>query len=283
MLEDILFGTITMPGEAIRTVLAFVIVLVASYFDIFNKKNIPDQVLYASLILAFLVNLFFYQETLFWFSIVMAAFISAIGYLFYRIGQLGGADVFIVAAIMLLLPIHPSFVGMTFNIPFIFSVIVFSGVIFALYVLAFYTMKLVQTEAKPNLLYALMIIPYLLFAYVYINSFLFSPVYFAFISILLFASIFFLMFRESLNMLLAEELPVAQLEPEDVLALEIMNKDMIERYKIQRIATPKEIARLKKTRVTEVWVYTRLPPFIPFILAGMILSMLFARSLLLMG
>jgi hypothetical protein len=35
--------------------------------------------------------------------------------------------------------------------------------------------------------------------------------------------------------------------------------------------------------VSEVWVYTRLPPFIPFILAGMILAMLFGKSLLLMG
>jgi Flp pilus assembly protein protease CpaA len=281
MLEDILFGQLSMPGEAIRTVLAFLIVIVAAYFDIFNKKNIPDQVLYASLVLAFLVNLFFYQESLFWFSIALAVFFSAIGYMFYRIGQLGGADVFILASVMLLLPIHPSYVGMTFNIPYIFSVIIFSGVAFALYVLGFYSFKLIETEAKPNLLYGLMLIPYLLFAYIYINSFLFSPVYFAFISILLFASIFFMMFRESLNMLLAEELPIAQLEPEDVLALEIMNKDMIERYKIQRMATKSEIERLRKTKVSEVWVYTRLPPFIPFILIGMVLSLLFAKSLLL--
>ena len=283
MLEDILFGQLSMPGEAIRTFLAFFIVMVAAYFDVFNKKNIPDQVLYASLILAFLVNLFFYEATLFWFSLAVAAFFSAIGYLFYRIGQLGGADVIILASVMLLLPLHPSFVGMPFNVPFIFSVIIFSGVAFALYVLGYYSFKLLETEAKPNLMYGLMLIPYLLFAYVYVGSFLFSPVYFAFISILLFASIFFLMFRESLNMLLAEELPIAQLEPEDVLALEIMNKDMIERYKIKRMVTQAEIDRLKKTKVTEVWVYTRLPPFIPFILIGMVLAILFAKSLLLVG
>jgi hypothetical protein len=164
----------------------------------------------------------------------------------------------------------------------VFSVIIFSGVLFALYVLGYYGLKLMQNEAKPNLVYGLMIIPYLLFAYIYVNSFLFSPVYFVFISILLFASMFFLMFRDALNQLLAEELPIAQLEPEDVLALEIMNKDMIARYKIPRMVTKEEIDRLKKTKVTDVWVYTRLPPFIPFILAGMILSMLFAKSLLLM-
>jgi hypothetical protein len=229
------------------------------------------------------LNLFFYEATLFWFSLAIAAFFSAIGYLFYRIGQLGGADVFVLASVMLLLPLHPSFIGMSFNVPFVFSVIIFSGVAFALYVLGYYSFKLMETEAKPNLMYILMVIPYALFAYVYINSFLFSPVYFAFISILLFASVFFLMFRDSLNKLLAEELPIAQLEPEDVLALEIMNKDMVERYKIPRMVSEKDIERLKKTKVAEVWVYTRLPPFIPFILIGMVLAMLFAKSLLLLG
>lgn len=282
MLEDILFGQLTMPGEAIRVVLAFVLVGIAAYYDVFNKKNIPNQVLYAMLAIAFLVNLFFYQADLFWFSLAIAAFFSAIGYLFYRIGQLGGADVFVLATVMLLLPIHPSFIGMSFNVPFVFSVIIFSGVVFALYVLGYYSIKLMETEAKPNLMYLLMVIPYALFAYVYITSFLFSPVYFAFISILLFASVFFLMYKEALNRLLAEELPIAQLEPEDVLALEIMNKDMIERFKIPRMVSKEDIDRLKKTKVTEVWVYTRLPPFIPFILIGMILAMLFAKSLLLM-
>jgi hypothetical protein len=282
MLEDILFGQLVMPGELIRILLAFLGTGIATYYDLFNKKNVPDAFLYGFLGVAFLVNLVFYQETLFWFSLAVAAFFSAIGYLFYRVGQLGGADVFVLAAIMLLLPIHPSISGMPFNMPFVFSVIIFSGVTFALYVLVFFGWKLMQTEAKPNLVYALMLIPYLLFAYVYVNSFLFSPVYFIFITILLFATIVFMMFKESINRLLSEEMPVSQLEPEDVLALEVMNKDLVERYKLKRLLTKEEIARLKKTRVGEVWVYTKLPPFIPFILVGMALGLFFARSLLLL-
>jgi hypothetical protein len=281
MLEDILFGTVAMPGETIRVVLAFLGTAVAAYYDIFNKKNIPDPLLYGFLLVALLVNVFFYQESLFWFSLVMAAFISAIGYVFYRVGQLGAADIFIIAAIMLLLPLHPSSAGMPFNIPFVFSVIIFSGVVFALFVLVYFGWKLLHSEAKPNLLYALMLIPYALFAYVYMNSFLFSPVYFAFITILLVTVTFFMMFRESFNRILSEEMPVAQLQPEDVLALEIMNKDLIARYKIPRLMTREEINRLKKSKVTDVWVYTKLPPFIPFLLAGMALAMLFARNLLL--
>jgi hypothetical protein len=281
MLEDVLFGTLVMPGELIRVLLAFIGVGVATYYDLFNKKNIPDVFLYAFLGVSLLVNAFFYEPTLFWFSLAVAAFFSAVGYLFYRVGQLGGADVFILASVMLLLPLHPSFVGMSFNLPFVFSIIIFSGVAFALYVLLFFGWKLLKTEAKPKYFYLLLFIPYLLFAYVYVNSFLFSPVYFIFITILLFAVILFMMFRESMNMLLAEELPVSQIEPEDVLALEVMNKDLIERYKLQRLVTREELARIRKTKITELWVYTKLPPFIPFILLGMILSMFFAKNLLL--
>jgi len=187
----------------------------------------------------------------------------------------------VVAAVMLLLPIHPTFLGLSFNLPFIFPVWIFSGVLFAFYVLVYFGWKLIQSEAKPKLAYALLFIPYLLFAFFFVNSFLFSPLYFIFISVALFASIFFMMYREPLLMLLAEELPVSQLEPEDVLALEIMNKDMIERYKIPRLVKEGEIERLKKAKVPDVWVYTKLPPFIPFILGGMIFTLFFARYLLL--
>jgi Flp pilus assembly protein protease CpaA len=282
MLEEVIFGTLVMPGELIRLAIAFLGTGVAAYYDLFNKKNVPNEFLYAFLVLALLVNIIFYQQDLFWFSLAVAVFFSAVGYVFYRVGQLGGADVFVLASVMLLLPVHPSFVGMPFNMPFVFSVFIFSGVLFALYVMGWFGWRLSQEpEVKPNLLYGLMFIPYLLFAYVYVNSFIFSPVYFAFISALLFATIFFLMFRESLNMLLAEELPLAQVQPEDILAMEIMNKDLIERYKIQRVMTVAELERLKRTKVTDLWVYTKLPPFLPFILVGMVLSLLFARSLIL--
>jgi hypothetical protein len=282
MLEDVIFGQILMPGEAIRVVLAFIGTSLAAYYDVFNKKNIPDQLLYAFLAVAFIANAVLYDATLFTFSIGVAVFLSAIGYLFYRVGQLGGADIFVLASIMLLLPIHPTYAGMPFNLPFIFSVFIFSGILFALYVLLYFGFRLAQTDAKPKLLYILMLIPYALFAWFFINSFLFSWVFFAFVTISIFATVFFMMFRDSLNQLLAEEMPVSQLEPEDVLALEIMNRDMVERYKIPRLMTAGAIERLRKTKVGDVWVYTKLPPFIPFILGGMVLSMLFARSLLLL-
>lgn len=281
MIEQVLFGKITMPGETIRLILAFLGVAVATYYDVFNRRNVPNNLLYAFLALAFIANLFFYQQDLFIFSIALAVFFTAISYVFYRFGQLGGADLFIIASIILLLPIHPAFIGLTFNLPFIFSVIVFAGVAFAVYVVVFYGMKLLEAGAQPKLIYALLLIPYIIFAYVYVNSIIFSLIYFVFVSVLLIATVFFLMYREGINQLLAERMSPAELEDEDVLALEMMDQKTVKKYKLKRLATRDEIKRLTGLKVPEVWVYSKLPPFLPFLLLGMILSLLFAKSLLL--
>ncbi len=282
MLEDVLFGNITMPGEMIRLVIALLGVLATGYYDLFNKKNVPNNLLYAFLIIALLVDLIFFQPDLFWFSLALAFLFGIIGYIFYKAGQLGGADVFVICSIILLVPIHPSFLALSFNLPFIFSVIIFAGVVFSLYRFASLGWRLFEmTNVNPKLTYALLFIPYLIFAYVYVNSFLFSAVYFVLISLLLFATIFFLIFKEDLNTLLCEEKLLSEIEPEDVLALEVMNKDLIARYELKRLVTQKEIDRLAKTKLEKVFVYTKLPPFIPFLFFGMILSLLFAKSLLL--
>lgn len=280
MLEEVVFGNIQMPGELIRLVIAFAGVCIATYYDLFNRKNIPDNFLYGFLAVAFIANAVLYQEQLFLFSIAVAVFLSAIGYIFYRVGQIGGADLFVLASIMLLLPIHPSFADMPFGMPFVFSVMIFGGVLFALYVMVHFGLKLREQETNPKMLYLLMIIPYLLFAYVYINSILFSPVYFAILTVLFIAIIFFMVYRESLTLMLAEKMKVGQVEPEDVLALELMDKEAVKEYELKRLVTEKEIERMKETGLEEVWVYTRMPPFLPFILAGMFLSLFFAKDLL---
>ncbi len=281
MIEDVLFGSLTMPGEMIRVLLAFLGVGVATYYDLFNNKNVPDKFLYGFLALAFLANLFFYQETLFIFSIAVAVFFSVVGYIFYRVGQIGGADVFVLASIMLLLPIAPSFTDMPFNIPFIVSVLIFGGVLFAIYVMVTFGLKLYKKEnTRPRLIYLLMLVPYLLFSYVYVNSILFSPVYFIVLSVLFASTIFFMMYKEELTMLLAEKIPVEKLEPEDVVAMELMDPQTVKEYGIGRLVTREMVERLNEKKLGSIWVYTKLPQFLPFILIGMFLALFFSRYLL---
>jgi Flp pilus assembly protein protease CpaA len=281
MIEEVLFGSITMPGELIRVVLAFLGVGVATYYDLFNNKNVPDRFLYGFLALAFLVNLFFYQETLFLFSIIVALFFSVMGYIFYRVGQIGGADVFMLASIMLLLPIAPSFTDMPFNMPFIIPVLIFAGVIFAVYVMAKFGLELHKREnVKPKLIYLLMFVPYILFAYVYATSILFSVVYFLILTVLFIATVFFMMYKEELTMLLAEKVSVERLEPEDVIAMELMDPQTVKEYGISRVATKELIEQLRKKNFGNIWIYSRLPQFLPFMLIGMLLALFFSKYLL---
>lgn len=280
VIENVVFGNIEMPGELIRLILAFAGVCVATYYDIFNKKNIPDVFLYGFLAVAFIVNAVLYQEDLFLFSLGVALFLSAIGYLFYRAGQLGGADIFVLASIMLLLPIHPTFLDMPFGMPFIFSVMIFGGVLFALYVMASFGLKLRERETEPQFVYLLMIIPYAIIAYLFLEWNLILQFYFIILTVLFIAMIFFMIYRKDLTALLAEKMDVGQVEPEDVLALELMEKEIVKKYDLKRLATEKEIERMKEVGVGEVWVYTKLPPFLPFILAGMFLALFLSKALL---
>jgi len=281
MIEDVLFGNITMPGEMIRIILAVLGTAVAAYYDVFNNKNVPDRFLYGFLALAFIANLYFYSEPLFIFSIAVALFITTLGYIFYRVGQIGGADVFVIASVMLLLPVPPSMADMPYNLPFIIPVLIFGGVLFALYVMATYGWRLYRKEnARPRLVYLLMFLPYLLFAYVYVGSVLFAPVYFIILTVLFAATVFFMMYKEELTMLLAEKVPVESAEPEDVIAMELMDPETVKEYGISRLMTKELKEKLVSAKFGKIWIYTGLPQFLPFVLLGLFLALFFSKYLL---
>jgi len=280
MIENILFGFVEVPGEIIRIILAFAGVIIAAYYDLFNKKNIPDKFLYGFLGVSILVNLIFFSLDLFIFTVAVAAFFSAIGYVFYKVGQMGGADVIILACIMLLMPLVPSFSSLVFNMPFILPTMIFAGLLFGIYTTVKFGVKIAREGGQPKLLYLLMLIPYLLFAYFYITSPFFSIIFFVIITVLLIATTFFMMYKEDINLMLAEQLPMDQLEAEDVVAFELMEKETIKKLDMKRVLNEKEIERLKKEGVETLWIYTQLPPFIPFLLAGMILALFFSGSLM---
>ncbi|MFH1221783.1 MAG: hypothetical protein V1492_01725 [Candidatus Micrarchaeota archaeon] len=284
MLENILFGSVAVPGEMIRLVIAFLGVIVATYYDLFNRKNVPDGLLYGFLAVAVLANLVYYfiqpDMDLLIFTVGAAAFLAGIGYVFYRFGQICGADVIVIAAVMLLMPFAPSFAKLNFNLPFILPVMIYAGLLFAIYATAKFGIRVFREGGQPKWLYALLIIPYLLFAYIFMTSPIFTPVYFGVITVLLLCTVFFMMYKDDINLMLADELPLEQLEAEDVVALELIDRDVVKKYQIKRLLKTDEIARLKAEGIQTLWVYTQLPPFIPFLLAGMMLTLFFSKALL---
>ena len=81
--------------------------------------------------------------------------------------------------------------------------------------------------------------------------------------------------------MLIEEVPLKNVQEEEILAIDFMDQTIIKKFNIQRLVTKKEIEKLKKSKLKKIFVYTKLPPFIPFILFGFILALLFSNYLLL--
>lgn len=282
MLEDVLFGAISLPGEQIRLFLSLLGLIATTYFDLFNNKNIPNNLLYVFLGASFLINLVFFNQDVFLYGIGTALVISLIGYLLYKSGQMGAADIFVLVSLALLLPIPPSVSKIPFNFPFVAIIFVFASLLFAVYSFCYLVFKMLKNKkmkADPKPL--LLLIPYFIFVYLFANSPFFSLIYFLIISLALFSSLFVMIYRESINKQLAENVPLSKIQEEEVLAIELMDQKFVTKYNIQKLLTKKEIARLKRLKLKRVPVYTKFPPFLPFVLAGTILSIIFGSILFL--
>jgi hypothetical protein len=281
MIEKLLFSTLIMPGEFFRIAIAILGTGAATYYDIFNNRNVPDNILYAFLIIAFLTNLVFLDMDVLIYACALTAILFAFGFVLYRSGQIGGADLFVACSITLLLPIHPSFLGSPFNYPLIFSAFLYSGAAFAIYSLLFFTNLIRKAKkAKPNYAYLVLILPYLLFTYIFISAPFFSPVYFFIASLLLLSSIFFLVFKDAINEAVTAKVPLSKITDEDVLVKEKM-APLMKKLEIGPVLGAEEMKKLRKAKVREVWIYATLPPFLPFLLIGLILSIFLGNWLLL--
>lgn len=282
MLEWLLFSPMQMPMETVRIFLAVLGMAVASYYDLFNNRNVPELLLYGFLALAFIFNVVFFDYDVFVYAVVLAFILLVGGFALYRLGQIGGADVIMVAALVLLLPINPSYLEVPFNYPFIFSVLIFGGTAFAVYSIFFFAGIIARkkTKAKPNYLYLLLLLVYGLFVYLFINAPFFSIAYFAIASVLLLSSIIFLVYRDTIMEATMEQVFVKDLEPEDVIVKERMDLHM-KKMGMGPVLNQRDIDALKKSGTKHVWVYANLPPFLPFLFIGLIVALFFGNQLFL--
>ncbi|VVB98258.1 Uncharacterised protein [uncultured archaeon] len=224
-----------------------------------------------ALMLVMLGSLLFHQQGIFVYTISIAAIILAIGYIFYRMGYIGGADVYVLTSIALLVPVVPSWVAALFNFPVVLSVIITSGVLFAIYFLVFVVLNAVRKGARGRYEYLLLLPAYLVLIYFISASGLFGIAYVVTISVLVLSSIVFLVYKEAMTAAMARKIPLSKAEEEDVAVLELM-PELAKKYGIKRLLDANELARLRKLKVKELYVYTELPPFLPFVLLGLLVS-----------
>jgi hypothetical protein len=283
-LEKVLAGVIPMPGQEIRIVLALIGLLVATYYDIFNRRNIPDKPLYVFFLLAVIANAVFFEPSLVIYGAVIAIFLGLFGYWLYRTGQWGGADAIIVVSIALLVPIHPTFSMVSPNYPFVLSMFVFAFTLFAIYSIVKFSVQLQQSKrTKADKKYLILLIPYAILMYILFTlpiAFLISPMYIVVLSLTILASVFYLVYRKPIRDQLSQKVKLKDVEDGDVVVLEKMEKEYVWKYKIPRLITLQELKRLKKLKIASLWIYTHLPPFIPFLLVGFVLSLFFSALLI---
>jgi Flp pilus assembly protein protease CpaA len=274
-----------MNYELIRILIAIIFTSITAYFDIFNKKNIPNTLLYIFLIISLFITFVDFNIQLIFYSLICAVIIGILGYLLYKAGQLGGADVFILCSLSLLLPIQPTLFTNKplMSLPFIFSIITISGLTFMIYILIKYTpiiLKRKEKIEKKHILYSfLLVFIFLIILYLSIKTNIISKAYTLLIGFLIFVSIYFSIFKNRLLNCLIEKIPLNKIEVEDVIAIEQMDKKLVEKYKIPKVITEKDLKRLKLSNIKLYPVYTKLPMFIPFILIGLLISIYFGDIL----
>lgn len=137
----------------LRIVSVVAIALVYMLFDVLNKRNVPSLFAYATLAYGILLTILYLDATTILVSTGIALVVLGVGYLIYRIGQLGAADVIEFAALSLIMPIQltpliASGVNQ-FQLPFMLSLLLNTGIVALILVPIYYLPKAMQSLKKP--------------------------------------------------------------------------------------------------------------------------------------
>jgi Flp pilus assembly protein protease CpaA len=262
-----------LSGEAVRCAIAVIGTAAGSYYDIFQNRTVPDRLIYAFLGIAIVCLAVFYQPETALYGIAVAAVILAGGYAAYKLGYIGEADIYSLAAIALLVPVFPSWAHASLNFPPVFSVVIASCAAFSLYFLQFVIRRCVLRGKKPSLEpLVILSVPIYLFA-IYTMVSLGAPglPYILIISVMLVSTLAFSAYKNAVMEEMSEEVALEKVEEGDFAALESMPA-LAAKHSMRRLLDRGEIERLKKEGVKAVFVYSKLPPFLPFLLIGLLFA-----------
>ena len=266
-----------LPFEEIRIAYSILYLAILSYYDLKHDRNIPERVIYllSALALPFLA---LYPVKIIQLAVGEAIVIAIIFYLLYKAGQVGFAEVLVFASLAILLPVPPKITGIIFSIPFIIPILIFSSLAFSMFfiVYAIRMLMLKKIKIKMNGGIVALLIVYALFSFLFfkIGG---SIAVFGLISFLLIASLLYEATKEEFLKSMVVEMPVEKAE-EEVVALAYERKKVKEILGKAVVLTKDKIERLKKERIKTIRVY-RMFPFTPFILFGLILSLVFSKLL----
>lgn len=277
--------------ELIGVIVAVLGVAYSSYTDI-KTGEVSDRLSHSMIGLGAILVAFSFP---FWQAVTIigiAALVFILGFILYIFGQMGGGDVKLFTSLALLVPYYPlslsplsEAMGITpvsSSFPFIVSVFVLSGIFFMLFVPLIYLRKLYSRRKKiadfrrkiaVGVVYCLILSP-MIYLWLGISkpiALLFIPMFFALLIIPFKDDVVVLFFSRKKR--------VADLNDDDVLALENMSKETIAKLGLWRKTfTSPELrkikARARKYRIATVMVCEDLPKYVPYIFASLIINLL---------
>jgi hypothetical protein len=278
----------------LRVAILLVIAFAYAMFDIFNKRNVPDVFVYASLIIGVIVTLTYDTATM-EVSLLMALIIGALGYVLFRKGLVGAGDFFEFATISLLLPLQPMPIlsnVQQFGFPFIFSVFIATGYAAVVGMVVYYLLRahsrgyLRLSELSRAKLYQAfgMFVAYLLLL-AFISYFAgIRLVAVVLILIVALASALTIIFEKAISRQMISYVSASRLTNEDMIATNAMSKSDLEFFSKKskhfgRLVTNKLIQDLRGVR-RKIPLYTSGVPLAFFAFIAVVVSLLFGNILL---
>ena len=281
-----------LPGLEWRILVAAAFTGAAAYYDMFNKKWVPNWLVYAFLAFALAINIIFFEQALFIQAAIFAALIFAASYLLYKFGQLGGADAYVLAAIAFTLPCLPKplfAAEQAVPYPFILSLLIPTGIAFILHMLArfipYISKKIsggkIRFTAKKLIGPCILALVLIIFTSALLAlPIAVPPTYVMIVAFLSLALLFFSLFKDEIKESMVEYVATSHLQEEDVLALEQMPPELVKRLNLQPLMDARIISALKKSKMKKVPVYTGMPYFLPYLFFGLLVTVLFGDLLL---
>lgn len=284
-----------MDVTAFRTVSVIVIALVYMLFDVFNKRSIPNEIVYASVLYAlFIAVVYFNPATVT--NLAIAAVVFIAGYAIYRIGQIGAADVAEFIVISLLIPLQPVEYGFgpAVQLPFIISVLIDAGIAALILFPLYYIPKgygrvkdPVSTIRRRDFYNAVIIgLTYAFFMVFLVLVLNIGMGRFLLLALIMLSSISIVLFQRLMTQAMVKYVPATGFESGDMIALNLMDHDTLTRTKtrvksFERLIDDKMISEMRRKGIkTRFPVYKEGMPFAVAIFVGTIISISIGNLLL---
>ena len=270
-----------------------VVLIAAAYmlFDIFNRRNVPEIFAFATLGYGAVLTLLYLNTATILTSTAIALIVLGIGYLVYRAGQLGAADVIEFASLSLIIPIQPMPLLMgnllQFGMPFVVSIMIGAGIAALVIVPLYYIPKarranrFLQVSRRSALKAATIAGAYLMFMVVIEETMGITLRGWVILAVLFMGSAIITLFEDPITSAMVRYTPVGGFDEGDLIALNLMSRRDIEATRkrvkcFNRLVTSELIEEMHAKHIKRKFpVYKEALPLALPIFIGVAISLLF--------